>query len=145
MLTAGVFALRSTCPLGNSAVISKEGRIVAIGYNGAPTGQPHCTDEGCDLDELGHCKRTVHDVFNAIAMAAKYGISTNGADLHCTTAPCPNCCKLIINAGIKRVVYGNPTSKGCHTDYGDEGLNLLKAAGVELIQFDKGEIISGLQ
>jgi len=136
MLTSGIFSLRSTCHLGNGAVLAKEGRIIACGFNGAPSGQSHCSELGCILDEKGHCQRSIHAEVNSVAMAARYGISTEGSTLYCTTAPCPSCSKLLINSGITRVVYGKT--------YSDmSGVELLKACGVEVTHFDSKELISG--
>ena len=133
MLTSGIFSLRSTCPKGNGAVLARDGRIISTGYNGAPSGQPHCLEAGCPEDTNGHCQRTVHAEVNTIAMAARHGISTKGSTLYCTTAPCPHCCKLLANSGIIRVVYGK--------DYSDmSGVELLKDCKVDVVQFNKEEI-----
>jgi len=136
MLTAGTFSLRSTCAkAGNGSVLSRDGRIIAVGFNGSPSGQPHCLDVGCDLDKNGRCLRTVHSEANTIAMAAKYGISTEGSTLYCTTAPCPTCSKLLINSGIIRVVYGRP--------YSDmSGVELMKACKVEVVQFNEKDTLA---
>ena len=133
ILTSGIFSLRSTCPKGNGAILAREGRIISTGFNGAPAGQPHCLEDGCLEDSGGHCQRTIHAEVNTIAMAARYGISTEGSTLYCTTAPCPHCCKLLVNSGIIKVVYGK--------DYSDmSGVELLKACGIEVEQFDKEEM-----
>lgn len=103
---AVVTSARGTCNRAAvGAVISQNGRIISAGYVGAPRGLPHCTVVGCDESEGIGCIRTVHAEANAIAFAARYGISTEGAELHCTHSPCASCAKLIINAGIVRVVY----------------------------------------
>lgn len=100
-----VVAKRSTCVKPNAALITKDGRIISVGYNGAPKGQPHCIEIGCLEDEHGGCIRTIHAEQNAIAFAARYGINTDGASLYSTSSPCYSCAKLIINSGIKEVVY----------------------------------------
>ena len=100
-----IVAQRSTCNKPNSALIIKDGRIISMGYNGSPKGQEHCLDHGCEQGPDGGCIRTIHAEQNAIAFAAKYGISTEGAVLWCTTSPCVPCAKLIINSGIVEVVY----------------------------------------
>ena len=104
-------ASRSTCPRASvGAVIVKDNRIISTGYNGAPSGEPHCTDEGCVM-ENEHCARAVHAETNAIAQAAKYGVSLNGATIYITDAMgrkptpiCHKCSQLIKVAGIIRVV-----------------------------------------
>ena len=123
--TARLFALRSTCWVGNGAVIAKGGRIISTGYNGSPSGQPHCVDEGCLLDGQGHCQRAVHAEANAIAMAAMHGISTQASTIYCTTAPCPSCSKLLINSGIIRVVYDELYSDS-------SGIDLLKDCNIQV-------------
>ena len=116
MLLAKMVALRSGCnsrPSG--AVIVKDKRILATGYNGPMPGAWHCTDRGpgyCfrrekgipDIDKYNFCRAT-HAEANAIAQAARFGISVEGADLYCTLAPCYVCLKLIASAGIKAVYY----------------------------------------
>ena len=105
MKTAELWALRSTCKKANGAVISKDGRIISIGYNGSPPGTPHCIDVGCLPDREGGCIRTIHAELNAVAWAARIGVSTYGATVHCTTSPCLVCAKALIAAGIQEVVY----------------------------------------
>ena len=120
---AQLVARRSTClRLSVGAVLAQEGRIVSTGYNGAPAGLPHCEPETCGPDDV--CVRTVHAEANVIAFAAKEGIQTMGATLYTTHSPCMECAKLIINAGIRRVVYWE--------EYRDPSpLELLERAGVE--------------
>lgn len=124
MRLAVVVSTRGTCTRAQvGAVISREGRIIATGYVGAPAGLPHCTEEGCVLGPHGGCSRTVHAESNAIAFAARFGTSTDGAELHSTHSPCDNCAKSIINSGIRRVVFEH--------EYRDPaGLKLLDEAGV---------------
>lgn len=106
MRIASVISLRGTCNRAQvGAVLARDGRIIATGYVGAPSGLPHCQDVGCDVSEFSGCLRTVHAEANAIAFAARYGIATEGSNLYCTHSPCGNCAKLIINAGISRVIY----------------------------------------
>lgn len=121
MRTAYLFAERSTCERGKvGAVLAKDDRIIATGYNGAPPGMPHCLDVGCEeliLYEqdsgltaayrevnLG-CQRTVHAEANVVAYAARHGIATEGSCLYCTHSPCVKCSQLMASAGIKHVVY----------------------------------------
>jgi dCMP deaminase len=122
-----VIEKRSTCDRKKvAAIIEREGRIISMGYAGAPSGLPHCIDVGCKIDpDTGGCIRTVHAEANAIAFAAKNGISTEGATLYCTMSPCLNCAKLIINCGIKEVIYKEEYRN-------KDGINLLKEAGVKV-------------
>ena len=95
---------RSTCLRRQvGAVVALDGRIISTGYNGAPSHVPHCTPAKCN--ETTPCLDTIHAEANAIAFAARNGISTNGASLFTTATPCRECAKLIINAGIIEVVY----------------------------------------
>ena len=127
---------RSTCTRAKvGAVLVRDNRIITTGYAGAPSNMPHCLDVGCDVKshlapEDQHCLRTVHAEANVIAFAAKYGIRTEGATLYCTHRPCENCSKLLINAGIREVIY--------LSEYGDRaGLDLLVRAGVRVRSFDR--------
>ncbi len=87
--------------------------ILATGYNGAPAGLPHCTDVGCliyqsktpDGEIVENCYRTIHAEMNAIAQAAKNGVSIRDADIYVTHTPCIHCLKVLINTGIKRIFY----------------------------------------
>ena len=96
------------------AVIVKNKRIIATGYNGAPAGVKNCLERGeCLRDKLNIESGTraemcysVHGEQNAIAQAARLGISVEGASIYVTHQPCTTCTKLIINSGIKRIVYG---------------------------------------
>ncbi len=98
-------ARRSTCDRARvGAVIVKDRRILTTGYNGAPAGLPHCDDVG-HLMVAGHCVRTLHAEQNAIIQAALHGVSVAGSTMYVTHQPCLNCAKMIINAGIRRVVH----------------------------------------
>jgi len=99
-------ATRSTCPRkAVGAVIVRDKAILATGYNGSLRGLPHCTEVGCLMDN-GHCVRTVHAEANAILQAARHGSAIDGADIYVTASPCWNCFKLIANAGLSRVYFG---------------------------------------
>jgi len=106
-------ASRSTCLRRQvGAVIVKDKKILTTGYNGAPSGLAHCLDVGCLRDKLGipsgqrhELCRGLHAEQNAIIQAAYHGVSIKGATLYCTNLPCIICTKMIINAGITRVVY----------------------------------------
>ena len=96
------------------AVIVKDKRVMTTGYNGAPAGIKTCVEKGvCPRQEMGipsgqrhELCYAVHAEQNAIIQAAKLGISIDGATLYCTHQPCVLCAKMIVNSGIKRVVYG---------------------------------------
>jgi len=106
-------ASRSTCLRRQvGAVIVKDKKILTTGYNGAPSGLAHCLEVGCLRDTLGipsgerhELCRGLHAEQNAIIQAAYHGISIKGATLYCTNLPCIICTKMLINAGIQRVVY----------------------------------------
>ena len=112
----------------------KDKRIIATGYVGAPPKLAHCDDVGHwfkkTIHEDGsitqHCIRTVHAEANAIAQAAKYGISIDGATLYCKIEPCLDCTKLLISAGIKRVVCENRYQAA------KEAREMLEEAGVNV-------------
>lgn len=115
------------------AVIVKDKRIIATGYNGAPSGIENCLERGyCLRNKLNIPSGTmaetcysVHAEQNAIVQASKFGTEVDGSTIYVTHQPCTMCTRLIINAGIKRIVYG--------IDYPDEfSLKLLKEAGIEL-------------
>ena len=100
-----VISTRSTCDrLMVGAVIVRNNRIIATGYNGSVSGLTHCIDHGCFVVD-GHCIRTIHAEVNAVIQCAKMGISTDGAEIYITHFPCYNCSKVIIQAGIKKVHY----------------------------------------
>lgn len=128
MTMAHFVATRATCTRRQvGAVIVREKRILTTGYNGSPPGLPHCTDVGCWIVD-GHCVRTIHAEQNAIVQAALHGVSTKGATLYVTAAPCVTCAKLIIAAGIERVVYQEK-----YTD--TLGEQMLQDKGVVLAQY----------
>jgi len=134
MRIAHVVASRSTCLRRKvGAVLVKDKRILATGYNGAPKGLPHC--ETCLREELGvpsgqrhELCRGVHAEQNAIIQAAVFGVSTKGAILYTTTFPCIICAKMLINAEVDEIIYDS--------DYEDpESLKILKEAGVKMRKF----------
>lgn len=99
-------ATRSTCDRKHvGAVIVRDKTILSTGYNGSIRGMPHCDDVG-HLMENGHCVGTVHAEANAIIQAAKNGVRIDGAELYTTASPCWSCFKLIANAGIRVIYYG---------------------------------------
>ncbi|MBI3947938.1 MAG: dCMP deaminase family protein [Armatimonadetes bacterium] len=123
---ARVVATRSTCPRKHvGAVIVRDRTILSTGYNGSVRGLPHCDEAGCDVVE-GHCVRTVHAEANAIIQAARNGVQIAGAELYTTASPCWNCFKLIANAGIARIFFGE--------FYRDERcVALAEAAHIEVV------------
>jgi dCMP deaminase len=106
---AKLVAKRATCIRRRvGAVVVRDNRVLATGYNGSPPGMGHCIDPdiGC-LMEDGHCVRTVHAEVNAIATAARFGISVDGADVYVTWEPCRSCRNILLSAGIKTVHFSD--------------------------------------
>jgi len=113
------------------AVIVKDKRILTTGYNGAPKGLPHCTEVGCEMVG-GHCVRALHAEQNAILQAALYGVPLEGGSIYITHQPCQTCAKMIINAGLARVVYAG--------HYPDEiAMKYLRQAGLQIDFVELGE------
>lgn len=128
---------RSTCLRRQvGALIVKDKRILATGYNGAPVGCKHCGETGCLRDKLNvpsgqrhEICRATHAEQNAIAQAAYSGTSVKDGIMYVTTQPCVLCAKLAINAGISKIVFNG--------DYPDElSMELLKEAGVRVVKYD---------
>ena len=128
---------RSTCIRRQvGALIVKDKRIVATGYNGAPTGCKHCLDIGCLRQEMNipsgqrhELCRAIHAEQNAIVQAAYSGASVKDGTLYVTHQPCVLCAKMVINAGIKKVIF-----KG---EYPDEmSMDMLKEAGVRVVRYE---------
>jgi dCMP deaminase len=120
-------ATRATCDRKHvGAVIVRDRSILATGYNGSIAGLPHCDEEG-HLMEDGHCVRTIHAETNAVIQAARNGVRIDGAWIYVTASPCFGCFKVIANAGIKRICYGE--------FYRDERIfNFAKRLEIELVQ-----------
>jgi dCMP deaminase len=120
------FSQRSTCLRKHvGAVFVRDNRIIAHGYNGAPTGLPHCTEVGCDIDpDTDGCIRANHAEMNALTYAAKKGVATEEAAGYLTLSPCRTCAQLLVVAGIRKVYYREEYRDG-------RGLELLRAAKVE--------------
>jgi dCMP deaminase len=136
-------ATRTTClRRGVGAILVKDRNILATGYNGVPSGITHCGDAGCLRDKMKvpsgerhELCRGLHAEQNAIIQAARHGTNIDGATLYCTTMPCIICTKMIINAGIRKVVY----REGYSDDLARE---MITEAGIEVVQFvsdDNGE------
>jgi dCMP deaminase len=134
MQIARVVATRATCPRRSvGAVIVRDRRILTTGYNGAPRGLSHCPPDGPLHDwpkgcmQNGHCIRAVHAEQNAIVQAALNGVSTRGATLYVTCQPCNHCAKIIVNAGIVKVVFDGP--------YPDDfAMEVFREAGLEVLR-----------
>jgi len=128
-------ARRSTCLRRHvGAVIVKNKRMLATGYNGAPAGVTHCSETGCLRAKLNvpsgerhELCRGIHAEQNAIIQAAFHGVSIQGAVLYCTNQPCSICAKMIINAGISAIYY-----KDGYDDL--MSLEMLAEAGVEMVR-----------
>lgn len=134
-----VVKTRSTCLRRQvGAVIVKDNRIITTGYNGAPSGLKHCTElGGCERQKMGipsgerhELCRALHAEQNAIIQAAKLGNTTEGATLYVNVQPCVICAKMLINAGIVRVVH-----KGDYPD--DMSKAMLEEANIELVKMQE--------
>lgn len=130
------YASLSTCTRRKvGAILVKKGRVISTGTNGSPDGLPHCIDDGCLLDDKGHCQRTVHAEQNSILFCATHGISMNGASIVCTDFPCTKCLQSILQTGISSVYFDR--------DYTDAHNKILAKATSHKIGFyhyDKGII-----
>ena len=130
-------ATRSTCLRRHvGAILVKEKRILATGYNGAPAGLKHCIEVGCLREEASIPSGTRHELCralhaeqNAIVQAAYHGISIAGSTLYCTNKPCVICSKMLINAGIEGIFF--------EEDYEDDLADaMLAEAGIEIMRFE---------
>ncbi|MBW1850835.1 MAG: cytidine/deoxycytidylate deaminase family protein [Deltaproteobacteria bacterium] len=136
MTIARMVAKRSTCLRRQvGAVLVKDKRMLATGYNGAPSGLRHCEEVGClrqdgfiPSGERHELCRGLHAEQNAIIQAAYHGISISGSTLYCTNKPCVICSKMIINAGIKKIVY----EEGYNDELADQ---MLTEAGIHKERF----------
>jgi dCMP deaminase len=131
MQIASVVASRATCDRKHvGALLVRDRMILSTGYNGSIRGMPHCDDAGHML-ENGHCVATIHAEANAILQAAKNGVSIDGADIYTTASPCWPCFKLIANAGLGRIVYGE--------FYRDDRIfEVASKIGIELVDLSAG-------
>lgn len=127
---------RATCNRGRSGcVVVKGKKIITTGYTGSPAGMQHCDEVGHEVHEVinldgtksKHCIRTSHSEENALIQAARFGISVDGAIMYANMEPCYTCAKMIINAGIKRVVCNKKYHRAQRTR------EVFKEAGVKLV------------
>ena len=129
-------ARRSTCLRRQvGAILVKDKRILATGYNGAPSGLKHCEEVGClradtsiPSGQRHELCRGLHAEQNAIIQAAYHGFSIRGATLYCTNKPCVICSKMLINAGIKKILYED----GYDDQLADQ---MLTEADIEVVRF----------
>ncbi len=137
MSIAQIVASRSTCLRRKvGAVLVKDSRILATGYNGAPAGLKHCLETGCLRDQMGipsgqrhEICRALHAEQNCLIQAAYHGISVTGSTLYCTNLPCIICTKMLINAGVASIFY----TEG----YPDElSKEMLAEAGLKLVKLE---------
>ena len=134
MNLASDLAKRSHCVKAQvGAVLTKDTRIISIGYNGPPAGTHNCDEEwpetGCPRDARGSCSLALHAEENAILYAVKNGADLEGSTLYLTLSPCLPCARIIFSSGIKRVYY-----KSSYAEYKgllrDEGVDFLNKFGV---------------
>src|ERR1700682_3476350 len=127
MQIATVVASRATCDRKHvGALLVRDRMILSTGYNGSIRGMPHCSEVGHML-ENGHCVATIHAEANAILQAAKNGVGIDGADIYTTASPCWPRFKLIANAGIRRIVFGE--------FYRDERIfDVARTLGIQLVE-----------
>lgn len=138
MSIAELVATRSTCLRRQvGAILVKDRRILATGYNGAPAGIRHCEETGCLRQKLAvpsgqrhELCRGLHAEQNAIIQAAYHGISIAGSTLYCTAQPCIICSKMLINAGITDIFFANPYEDSLAEE-------MLKEAGIRLVRLEK--------
>ncbi|HTJ49402.1 MAG TPA: dCMP deaminase family protein [Cyclobacteriaceae bacterium] len=129
MTIALAASFRSTCTRAMvGAVIVNDGQLISTGYNGSPSGMPHCSEIGCIVID-GHCISTVHAEQNAIIQAGK---SAKGSTLYTTHLCCFECCKFVINAKIQKVVYAHDyTDEKCKLYNVSNQMEFLGIVGIE--------------
>ncbi len=138
-------ARRSHCVKRHvGAVLTKETRIISIGYNGPPSGTHNCDEEwpeiGCDRDSKGSCSLALHAEQNALLYAVKNNTNVEGSTIYITLTPCLPCARMIYSMGIKHVVYLNSYAeyKGIEKD---EGIEFLEKFGIETRKFNEEVIV----
>lgn len=133
MTIAHAWAERSTCSIRakvGAVLVDHSYRVIASGYNGSPSGFPHCDDKGCHCDKDGHCIYAIHAEENAIIQCARTTVSCQGMIIYSTHLPCIKCSLRLIQAGIHKIIY--------EKEYGETGeiIHLLDMAGMKLWRFD---------
>jgi dCMP deaminase len=131
MSIAHVVATRSTCDRKSvGAVLVRDRTILSTGYNGSIRGLPHC-DEAGHMIEGDHCVATIHAEANSLIQAARNGVRVEGSTLYVTASPCWNCFKMLANAGIVRILYGE--------FYRDDRIHeAARELGIELVDLGQG-------
>jgi dCMP deaminase len=134
-------AKRSHCIKAQvGAVLTKDTRIISIGYNGPPSGTHNCDiefpEEGCPRDSKGSCSLALHAEQNAILYAAKNGSTVEGGTIYVTLSPCLACARIIFSMKIKKVIFYKSYAnfKGIKAD---EGVDFLRKFGVEVVEYVK--------
>ncbi len=134
-------ALRSHCVKAKvGAVLTKDTRIISLGYNGPPAGTHNCDLEwpetGCPRDSKGSCSLALHAEMNAILYASKNNVPIEDCTLYVTLSPCISCARIIYSTGIKKVIYLHS-----YAEYkkipSDEGVDFLRKFGVDVIRYQK--------
>jgi dCMP deaminase len=136
MQIAHTVSTRATCPRAAvGCALVRDHRILTTGYNGAPRGVAHCTEVGCTLLN-DHCLRATHAEANAVVQGALHGVSLQHATAYCTHQPCVNCSKLLISAGVTKIVYAEAYPDAVASQ-------LLAEAGVVLLPYAALEGVRG--
>ena len=143
MNLAQTLAKRSHCVKAQvGSVLTKETRIVSLGYNGPPAGTYNCDEiwpeTGCPRDSKGSCSLALHAEQNAILYAAKNNVSIEGSTLYVTLSPCISCARVIYTVGIKKVIYLNSYAVFKGLEF-DEGVEFLKKFGVDVVHYQNQE------
>ena len=141
MELAEKLALRSHCVKAQvGAVLTKDTRIISLGYNGPPAGTHNCDIEfpvvGCPRDSKGSCSLALHAEQNAILYAAKNNVSMQGATLYVTLSPCISCARVIYTTGIQKVYFKDSYAKFKGLT-NDEGVDFLRRFGVKVCDYKK--------
>ena len=133
MQIARTVATRATCPRASvGCVLVRDHRILTTGYNGSPRGVAHCAEVGCTIVN-DHCVRATHAEANAVVQGALHGVTLSDSTAYCTHQPCVHCSKLLISAGVRKIVYD--------VAYPDPiAQELLSEAGVAQVQFATMEL-----
>jgi dCMP deaminase len=133
-------AKRSHCIKAQvGAVLTKDTRIISIGYNGPPSGTHNCDiefpEDGCPRDSKGSCSLALHAEQNAILYAAKNGAAIDGCTIYVTLSPCIACARIIFSMKIKKVIFFKSYAKYKGIP-NDEGVDFLRKFGVEVVQYE---------